>query len=125
MKKRILLVDDSSVMRKLVTRAIRQTGLDVDVAAEAANGKEGLAALHGQSLDLVVCDWNMPEMNGLEFITEARKTHKTPIMMLTTEGTADKSQATSRHSRNSRTCSAARQVTSLPTCTQASDSLKA
>lgn len=92
MKKRILLVDDSSVMRKLVTRAIRQTGLEVDVAAEAANGKEALTVLAAQSIDLVVCDWNMPEMNGLEFIAAARKTHKTPIVMLTTEGTADKSQ---------------------------------
>jgi two-component system chemotaxis response regulator CheY len=92
MKKRILLVDDSSVMRKIVARAIRQTGLDVDVTAEAGNGKEALTVLQGQPVDLVVCDWNMPEMNGLEFISEARKTHKTPIMMLTTEGTADKSQ---------------------------------
>lgn len=92
MKKRILLVDDSSVMRKLVTRAIRQTGLEVDVAAEAANGKEALTVLGAQPIDLVVCDWNMPEMNGLEFIAAARKTHKTPIVMLTTEGTSDKSQ---------------------------------
>ncbi|MBL8749459.1 MAG: response regulator [Planctomycetes bacterium] len=92
MNKRILLVDDSAVMRKLVTRAIRQTGLGVDVAAEAGNGKEALGMLSSQQIDLVFCDWNMPEMNGLEFIAEARKTHKTPIVMLTTEGTAEKSQ---------------------------------
>lgn len=92
MKKRILLVDDSSVMRKIVARAIRQTGLEVDVTAEAGNGKEALTILQTQPVDLVVCDWNMPEMNGLEFISAARKTHKTPIVMLTTEGTADKSQ---------------------------------
>ncbi len=92
MNKRILLVDDSAVMRKLVARAIRQTGLEVDVAAEAGNGKEALGMLASQQIDLVFCDWNMPEMNGLEFIAEARKTHKTPIVMLTTEGTAEKSQ---------------------------------
>jgi two-component system chemotaxis response regulator CheY len=92
MKKRILLVDDSSVMRKIVARAIRQTGLEVDVTAEAGNGKEALTLLDCQPVDLVVCDWNMPEMNGLEFIIAARKTHKMPIVMLTTEGTADKSQ---------------------------------
>ncbi|MBL9076346.1 MAG: response regulator [Planctomycetes bacterium] len=92
MSKRILLVDDSSVMRKLVTRAIRQTGLDVEVVAEAGNGKEALTALRSQPIDLVFCDWNMPEMNGLEFVVEARKSHQTPIVMLTTEGTSDKSQ---------------------------------
>lgn len=92
MNKRILLVDDSSVMRKLVTRAIRQTGLEVDVVAEAGNGREALAVLAAQPIDLVFCDWNMPEMNGIEFLVEARKTHKVPVVMLTTEGTSDKSQ---------------------------------
>lgn len=92
MSKSILLVDDSSVMRKLVTRAIRQTGLDVEVVAEAGNGKEALDVLGQQQIDLVFCDWNMPVMNGLEFLVEARKTHQTPIVMLTTEGTSDKSQ---------------------------------
>ena len=90
MKKRILLVDDSSVMLKLVTRAIRQTGLDVEVVAEAGNGKQALAVLAAQPIDLVFCDWNMPEMNGIEFLVEARKTHTVPIVMLTTEGTNDK-----------------------------------
>lgn len=92
MSKNILLVDDSSVMRKLVTRAIRQTGLDVEVVAEAGNGQEALDVLGQQQIDLVFCDWNMPVMNGLEFLVEARKTHQTPIVMLTTEGTSDKSQ---------------------------------
>ena len=87
-----MLVDDSSVMRKLVTRAIRQTGLAVDVVAEANNGKEALQVLGSQAIDLVFCDWNMPEMNGLEFLVEARKSHKVPVVMLTTEGTTDKSQ---------------------------------
>jgi two-component system, chemotaxis family, chemotaxis protein CheY len=92
MSKKILLVDDSSVMRKLVARSIRQTGLDVEITAEAGNGKEALAILQGQPIDLVLCDWNMPEMNGLEFIAAARGTHQTPIVMLTTEGTAEKAQ---------------------------------
>ena len=92
MTKNILLVDDSSVMRKIVARAIRQTGLEVEIVAEAANGKEALTALESNTVDLIFCDWNMPEMNGLEFIAEARKTHQMPIVMLTTEGTNDKMQ---------------------------------
>ena len=90
MNKRILLVDDSSVMRKLVTRALRQTGLQVDVAAEANNGKEALDVLAKQPIDLVFCDWNMPVMSGIEFLAEARKRYKVPVVMLTTEGTNDK-----------------------------------
>jgi len=92
MAKSILVVDDSSVMRKIVTRAIRQTGLDVNVTAEAGNGREAVAILDSQPVDLVICDWNMPEMNGIEFLTAIRPKHKTPVVMLTTEGTADKSQ---------------------------------
>ncbi|MBX3461823.1 MAG: response regulator [Planctomycetes bacterium] len=92
MKKHILLVDDSSVMRKMVTRSIRQTGLDVDVVAEAGNGKEALDLLDSQPIDLVFCDWNMPVMDGLQFLVEARKKHALPIVMLTTEGTSDRTQ---------------------------------
>ena len=92
MTKNILLVDDSSVMRKIVARAIRQTGLEVDIVAEAANGKEALTALESNSVDLVFCDWNMPEMNGIEFIAAARQSYQMPIVMLTTEGTNDRMQ---------------------------------
>ena len=87
---KVLIVDDSSVMRKMISRSLRQTGLDLSVAGEAGNGKEGLDALSSKEVDLILCDWNMPEMNGLEFIKEARKTYKTPIVMLTTESSQDK-----------------------------------
>ena len=87
---KVLIVDDSSVMRKMISRSLRQTGLDLSVAGEAGNGVEGLAELSAKDVDLVLCDWNMPEMNGLEFIKEARKSYKTPIVMLTTESSQDK-----------------------------------
>lgn len=87
---KVLVVDDSSVMRKMITRSLRQTGLDLSVTDEAGNGLEGLEVLQGKEVDLILCDWNMPEMNGLEFIKEARKTYKTPIVMLTTESSQDK-----------------------------------
>lgn len=86
----VLVIDDSSVMRKMITRALRQCDLDATVAAEAGNGLEGLEALGGQAFDLVLCDWNMPEMDGLQFIKEARKSSKTPIVMLTTESSRER-----------------------------------
>lgn len=90
---KILLVDDSGVMRKLVSKALRQGGLDIVGTAEAANGQEGLDALAAGDIDVVLCDWNMPVMDGLTFVCEARKTSKVPIIMLTTESGDDKMAA--------------------------------
>ena len=89
----ILLVDDSGVMRKLVSKALRQAGLDITGMSEAANGQEGLEALSAGPVDLVLCDWNMPVMDGLTFVTEARKSSRVPIIMLTTESGEDKMAA--------------------------------
>ena len=88
----VLLVDDSGVMRKLVSKALRAAGLDIASTAEAGNGQEGLDALKGGKFDVVLCDWNMPVMDGLTFVKEARATHKVPIVMLTTESGDDKMQ---------------------------------
>lgn len=60
-----LIVDDSSVMRKIVERALRQAGLDLDPLHEAANGVEGLELLRSAKVDLIVSDINMPSMDGL------------------------------------------------------------
>ena len=90
---KILLIDDSGVMRKLVSKALRQAGLDISSTAEAGNGQEGLDALAAQEIDVVLCDWNMPVMDGLTFVKEARKDHDMPIIMLTTESGDDKVSA--------------------------------
>jgi two-component system chemotaxis response regulator CheY len=90
----VLLVDDSGVMRKLVSKALRAAGLDIASTAEAGNGQEGLEALKGAKFDVVLCDWNMPVMDGLTFVKEARTgSHSVPIVMLTTESGDDKVQA--------------------------------
>ncbi|MEL6311600.1 MAG: response regulator [Planctomycetota bacterium] len=89
----VLLVDDSGVMRKLVSKALRQGGLDIAGTKEAGNGQEGLDALSGGGIDVILCDWNMPVMDGLTFVTEARKSDSTPIIMLTTESGDDKMNA--------------------------------
>lgn len=87
---KVLLVDDSGVMRKIIARGL--SSLWVDEVVEAADGVEGLAKFgDGVGFDLILTDWNMPNMNGLEFIQSIRGAgHKLPIMMITTE--SEKSQ---------------------------------
>jgi len=69
---KILVVDDSKVMRRLVMRAIRQAGYgDADIV-EAENGAEAVEASRTQEIDCVLSDWNMPVMTGIEMIREMR-----------------------------------------------------
>ncbi|MBF0310242.1 MAG: response regulator [Magnetococcales bacterium] len=84
---RVLIVDDSSVMRKIVTRGLRQAGFKIDDVVEAGDGAEAMGILKTAKADLILSDWNMPNMDGLTFVQEVRKTgDKTPIVMVTTEG---------------------------------------
>ena len=69
---RALIVDDSSVMRKIVERALRQAGLDPLVVHEAGSGAEGLEVLKAKQVDLILSDINMPSMDGLEFLRQIR-----------------------------------------------------
>ncbi|MEM9368342.1 MAG: response regulator [Planctomycetota bacterium] len=87
---KVLLVDDSGVMRKIIARGLNS--LWVDEVVEAADGVEALEVFgDGSDIDLVLTDWNMPNMNGLELIKSIRGAgHKVPIMMITTE--SEKSQ---------------------------------
>jgi len=88
-KVRALIVDDSSVMRKIVERSLRQAGIDLEKVFEASNGAEALGALRDNPVDLVLCDINMPVMDGLEFVRQAASVENAkgvPIVMITTEG---------------------------------------
>lgn len=70
MPRRALLIDDSRAMRMLLGGQVRALGFEV---TEAGDGSEALAALHGRDdVDLALVDWNMPVMNGLEFIRAVR-----------------------------------------------------
>lgn len=82
---KVLLVDDSGVMRKIIARALHS--LWIDEVVEAADGVEALSVFgNGEGFDLVLTDWNMPNMNGLELVTAIRAAgHTLPIMMITTE----------------------------------------
>lgn len=86
---RALIVDDSSVMRKIVERCLRQAGMDLGQVLEASNGAEALALINENRPDLILSDINMPVMDGLEFIRhvkELENAKEIPIVMITTEG---------------------------------------
>lgn len=83
---RALVVDDSSTMRSILRLTLRGAGFEV---VEAGNGAEALDRLEKSGkVDLALVDWNMPEMNGYEFLCAARRNHaydETRIVMVTTE----------------------------------------
>jgi two-component system chemotaxis response regulator CheY len=87
----VLIVDDSSVMRKIVERALRQIGLDKTTMLEASNGSEALEALRKHKVDLILSDISMPVMDGLEFLKQkaAQKLAEgVPVVMITTDAAA-------------------------------------
>ena len=82
-----MIVDDSRPMRMIIARALRQSGRDADVL-EAENGVAALAQLEAGPVDLILSDWNMPEMDGLEFLKAVRASStRTPFVFITTEWT--------------------------------------
>ena len=86
---RVLIVDDSSVMRKIVARSLQQAGLDLTQVLDAGNGAEALAVVRQEKVDLILCDINMPIMDGLEFVKQLsglENAHGVPVVMITTEG---------------------------------------
>ena len=88
-KLKVLIVDDSTVMRKIVERSLRQAGLDLGEVLEASNGAEGLAEVQKGHLDLILSDINMPAMDGLEFLRSLASVELAkgvPVVMITTEG---------------------------------------
>jgi len=68
----ILVVDDSKAMRTIVVRHLRQAGFDGHTFLEAANGVEAYTKIKEAPPDLVLCDWNMPEMNGIDLLEKLR-----------------------------------------------------
>jgi two-component system chemotaxis response regulator CheY len=85
-KMKILIVDDSSTMRRIIKNSLQRIGYNE--IFEAENGKSGLAQL--ANADVILTDWNMPEMDGLEFVKSIREKNKDiPILMITTNAAKD------------------------------------
>jgi two-component system chemotaxis response regulator CheY len=92
MSKTVLVVDDSSSMRQMVTFTLQSAGYET---VEGSNGREALVNSEAKTIDLVITDLNMPEMDGISLIRELRAKEAfkfTPILMLTTESQAGKKQ---------------------------------
>ncbi|MSR63054.1 MAG: response regulator [Planctomycetes bacterium] len=87
---KILIVDDSATMRKILMRVIRQAGIACEGFMEASNGSEGLERLNAEAgVQLVLSDINMPVMNGIDFVKAVRAQPdrgNITILMVTTEG---------------------------------------
>ncbi len=83
---RVLVVDDFATMRKIVKNVLRQINLENTVEAE--NGKQALELLRKEDVDLIISDWLMPEMTGIEFLRACKddpKTRSIPFIMVTAE----------------------------------------
>lgn len=87
---RILVVDDSSTMRRIISKALIELGVNADQITQAVDGLDALGKMKtANKFDLILTDWNMPKMDGLSLVNNLRlipKSKKTPIVMITTEG---------------------------------------
>jgi two-component system chemotaxis response regulator CheY len=87
---RFLIVDDSSTMRRIIINTLNKLGYKE--CHEAANGREGVERLATTPVDMVITDWNMPEMSGIDFIKAVRSndaTRQLPVLMVTTNAAED------------------------------------
>lgn len=90
---KIVIVDDSKTMRMIVKRTLRQAGYGDHEVLEAGNGVEALEIIKTAAPNLVLCDWNMPEMNGLELLQALNSSGiKTNFGFVTSEGTPEMRQ---------------------------------
>ena len=88
MSYRVLIVDDSSVVRHMVRRALTISGIEADPVFEAGNGREALAVLHGNWIDIVFADINMPLMSGAELVEVMAREGMlgaTPVVIVSSE----------------------------------------
>ena len=92
MAKSLMIVDDSATMRKIIMRTVRMSGLEFDRTEEAGNGVEALEKLNADTVDIMLCDINMPEMSGTELVKKVRELDSCKamkIIMVSTESSQD------------------------------------
>jgi two-component system, chemotaxis family, chemotaxis protein CheY len=84
---KVLVVDDSAIMRKVIIGILEQLGVTKENILEAADGEEAVQVAGKNSLHLILMDWNMPKMLGIDALKAIRAAgNKTPVLMVTTEG---------------------------------------
>lgn len=89
----VLIVDDSTAIRKILQRVLGQTDLAIGEVVEAGDGVEALKVLETRNVGLILSDINMPNMDGIQLLTSVRakpEWHNIPIIMITTEGSQEK-----------------------------------
>jgi len=89
----VLIVDDSAAIRKILLRTLAQTDLSIGDVFEAGDGVEALKMLEAKKIGLVLSDINMPNMDGIQFLTSVRSRPEwssIPVIMITTEGSQAK-----------------------------------
>ncbi len=87
----VLIVDDSKIIRAMVSKTLKLSNLELNELHEAANGKEALECLHDNWVDVVLTDLNMPVMTGMELIDEMAKDgllKEIPVIVISTDGSA-------------------------------------
>jgi two-component system chemotaxis response regulator CheY len=93
MKMKILLVDDSKASRMIVKRSLRQAGFGDHAVEEASTGAEALQSIAASPPGVVLCDWNMPEMSGIQLLEQLNaQGQKVKLGFVTSEGTDDVKQ---------------------------------
>ncbi|MCA9214468.1 MAG: response regulator [Planctomycetales bacterium] len=87
---KLLIVDDSKAMRMIILRTIRQAGFSDIKTVEASNGVEALEKVASEKPDLILSDWNMPEMKGIDLLKKLREDGCTiPLGFITSESGTD------------------------------------
>lgn len=82
-----MIIDDSALMRRIVAKALRETGIEMNEVLEAGNGAEGIAVLRDKTTDLIFCDVHMPAMDGVSFLRQrsALGFATMPVIMVTAD----------------------------------------
>jgi len=88
-----IIVDDSQPMRSIIIKTIKASGFNIGIFFESPNGKEAISIIKKEWLDIVITDYNMPDMNGIELIEAIKKDsqiNSIPILVISTEGSKKK-----------------------------------
>ncbi len=91
--KKVIVVDDSSVMRQIIKNNLKQLGFEQSNLVDAEDGEQALKKMNEDTIDLVISDWNMPRMTGIDFLKAIRADgamKELPFLMVTSEADKEK-----------------------------------